>query len=153
LGTGTLTMGDQTVLKAFNSHTLSNPISIPAANTNGIIDGTYNITLTGNLTGSGGLIKNGTNTLTLNNPTTRSLGGGLTINNGTLAIATGLSGGLTIGGNLAVGATSGQTATLTVNGGSLIQNNATSIIIGSTGSGSATLNVGNSTNGTLTTGS
>jgi autotransporter-associated beta strand protein len=155
LGTGTLTMADQTILEAAFPTQLANAVSIPTAGTNGIIDGPNNLTLTGtlNFPSGGGLIKNGAGTLTLNNSTTRSMGGGLAVNNGTMAIATGGTGGLTIGGSLAIGATSGQTATLSVNGGSLIQNNATNVVVGAAGNGIATLSVGTTSNGALATGS
>jgi autotransporter-associated beta strand protein len=154
LGTGTLTMADQTTLEAkFGNYTIANAISIPSAGTSGIIDGSTNLTLTGTLSGSGGLIKNGTGTLTLSAATNRSLGGGLTINNGAVVLNTGLSPGLTIGGNLAVGAISGQTATLSVNNAVLLQNGAANMIVGATGSGAATVNVGTTDIGTLIPGS
>ncbi len=154
LGTGTLTMADQTTIEAiFGDYTLANAINIPTAGTAGIIDGPSNLTLTGTLSGAGGLIKNGAGTLTFNAATNRSLGGGLTINNGAVVLNTGLPGGLTIGGNLAVGAISGQTATLSINNASLVQNGATNMIVGATGSGAATVNVGTTATGTLMPGS
>ncbi len=153
LGTGVLTMSDQTTLKSIGNHTLANGIGILTAGTSGIIDGPYDLTLTGTLSGSGGLIKNGTGTLTFNNSTSRSLGGGLTINNGAVVINTGIPGGLTIGGNLAVGAVSGQTASLSVNNANLMQNGSAGVIVGATGSGAATVSVGTTATGTLMPGS
>jgi fibronectin-binding autotransporter adhesin len=153
LGTGTLTMSDQTTLEAYaGNFTLANAVNIPTAGTSGIIDGPSNLTLTGTLTGNGGLVKNGTGTLTFTLATNRSIGGGLTVNNGSVVLNA-LGGGLTIGGNLAIGAISGQTATLTVNNGTLLQNGGTTIV-GATGSGAATVNIGTTASGsTLTVGS
>jgi fibronectin-binding autotransporter adhesin len=153
VGTGVLYLADQTTIESFGNHTIANTISIPTTGTSGIVDGPNNLTLTGLLTGNGSLVKNGTGTLTFNAATSRAIGGGLTINNGTVVLNTGLSPGLTIGGNLAVGAISGQSATLSVNNAVLVQNGAASMIVGATGSGAATVNVGTTDVGTLTPGS
>jgi fibronectin-binding autotransporter adhesin len=154
LGTGVLYMSDQTTIESyFGNHTIANTISIPTTGTSGIVDGPYNLILTGFLTGNGSLVKNGTGTLTFNAASVRAIGGGLTINNGAVVLNTGLPGGLTIGGNLAVGAVSGQTVTLAINNASLIQNGTASVIVGVTGSGAATVNIGTTATGTLMPGS
>ncbi len=154
VGTGVLYMADQTIIEASGNHTVANFISIPTTGTSGIIDGPSNLTLTGGLTGNGSLVKNGTGTLTFNAATSRAIGGGLTVNNGSVVLNTGSPpNGLTINGNLAVGAVSGQAAALSVNNASFVQNGATNVIVGATGSGAATVNVGTTANGTLTVGS
>ncbi len=154
LGTGVLYLSDKTTIEAYlNNHTIANTISIPTTGTSGIVDGPSNLTLTGFLTGNGSLVKKGLGTLTFSSAAVKAIGGGLTINDGGVAINTGIPGGLTIGGNLAVGAVSGQTATLSVNNSSLIQNGTASVIVGATGSGAANIAVGTTATGTLTVGS
>lgn len=86
LGTGTLTVGGSAMLDAATSMTVANAISLGAGTTL-TLNGTNSLTLAGVIEGSGGLVKNGTATVTLTKANTYT--GETTINDGTLAIGVG----------------------------------------------------------------
>jgi autotransporter-associated beta strand protein len=84
---------------------VSGPVALTSSTT---FAGSGNITLTGTVSGSGGILQNGNNTLTLSSPA--SFTGGLAISAGTVVMAAGstYSGGISIsGGTVSVSADSG----------------------------------------------
>lgn len=97
LGTGRLTALNNTVLDANNKVALNNGVNLLGAMG---IGGSTDLTLNGNIFGTGSLVKNGPATLTLNGA--NAYMGGTTLNGGTLAVGNNQAlgiGSLTVGGN------------------------------------------------------
>jgi fibronectin-binding autotransporter adhesin len=86
LGAGTLTFSSGTIAADGAARSVSNPVVVPAA-ANATFNGSYDLTLTGAVSGAGRLTKAGTSTLTLNG--TNTLAGPVNINTGTLALSGG----------------------------------------------------------------
>jgi len=146
IGTGTLTVGTaasaatSSIEALGGAQTIANPISVPSLTAALIVRGSNDLTLSGNITGSGSVTMNGTGTLTLSGPNSTFLNF-TNVNSGTLLV----NGTLTASGaKVAAGATVGGTGTI----GAGITNNGT-IAPGTSGVG--TLNIGTaSLNGNVT---
>ncbi|ARP83061.1 hypothetical protein CAL12_21065 [Bordetella genomosp. 8] len=100
LGTGTFTVGGASTLDASSAVVLTNDVLLNADLT---VLGSNDMTLSGNLSGAGGLTKDGNAKLTLNG--TNTYAGDTSINAGTLALGAGASLSITGLVNLATGAT------------------------------------------------
>ncbi|WP_374620476.1 autotransporter-associated beta strand repeat-containing protein, partial [Pandoraea sp.] len=111
IGTGAVTMGDQTSLNNTQAMTLGNNITLHGTST---IGGNHDLTLTGGVSGDGALQKEGAATLTLDGSGTWTRG--TTITDGTLALGTG--GSLSTPGALVL---IGPAATFDISGGSGVQ--------------------------------
>ncbi|VVD63744.1 glycine-rich autotransporter protein [Pandoraea communis] len=111
IGTGALTMGDQTTFNNTQVMTLGNDITLNGTST---IGGDRNLTLTGGLSGNGALQKFGPATLTLDGAGTWTRG--TTITDGTLAL--GANGSLSTSGALVL---IGPSATFDISGGASVQ--------------------------------
>jgi len=108
------------------------------------IDGSFNTTISGQITSGGGsLTKNGTGTLTLSGSTANNYGGTTTVNGGTLILAK--TSGNAIPGTLVIGDGVG-TDTVLLNGSNQINNKAVTI----NSSGVLDLNTNSDAIGTLT---
>ena len=86
-GTGTINLGAGTTLRAIDNWTSSATSTIAfGANAANISSSTFNITLTGALTGTGSLTKTGSGTLTINGADKAFTGTSITVSTGTLAM-------------------------------------------------------------------
>ncbi|MGC7404479.1 autotransporter-associated beta strand repeat-containing protein [Pandoraea pneumonica] len=147
LGSGALTMADQTMLDATQALTLGNNITL---NGTSAVLGSQDLTLTGNISGTGALQKIGSAQLTLDGAGTWT--GGTTINDGTLALGTNgalaAQGAVVLGsntavfdisaaGNRTVGALSGSGGTIALGANTLTFGDATRQTLGAalTGAG------------------
>ncbi|VVE86329.1 autotransporter-associated beta strand repeat-containing protein [Pandoraea bronchicola] len=126
IGTGALTMADQTTLDTTQVLTLGKNITL---NGTSAILGSNDLTLTGDVSGSGSLQKTGAATLTLNGA--GGWTGGTTINDGVLALGA--------GGSLA-------------NQGAVVLNSPTAVFDVSGASGAQTIGALSGTGGTVTLG-
>ncbi|VVD76583.1 Adhesin BmaC autotransporter [Pandoraea iniqua] len=139
LGSGALTMADQTTLDTTQATTLANNITL---NGTSAVLGSQDLTLTGNVSGVGALQKTGSAQLVIDGAGTWT--GGTTINDGTLALGAG--GALASQGAVALGS---NTATFDI---SAAGNRTVGALSGSGGSvalGANTLTFGDATDQTL----
>ncbi len=87
VGTSLFTIASDATLEgdaASLPHTLTNSVSLSGGIA--FVDGVQNLTLNGDISGPGGLTKNGTGTLTLGGASSNSYSGSTTINSGVLAL-------------------------------------------------------------------
>jgi autotransporter-associated beta strand protein len=136
IGTGTLSLGNATAgtgtassIEALGgARTLANPIALPVNQSNLVVRGTNNLTLTGVISGPGSLTKNNAGTLTLTaantylgNTAPTTVNGGTLLVNGSLAAATGatVASGATLGGTGSIAGTVSGTGTIAPGAGGI----------------------------------
>ncbi|MGG2047311.1 autotransporter-associated beta strand repeat-containing protein [Burkholderia gladioli] len=138
LGTGTLSISAPATLDTSTAVTLGNAVNLGSIAT---IGGSHDLTLAGDVSGTGGLVKNGDATLTLSG--NNSFSGGTTLNAGTLALgsATALGvGSLTVnGGKLQLGSGSLTFNSLSGVAGSVIDTGTGGLTVAGAGAYAGTL--------------